>query len=62
MKRLTIHARIMMNVLYMVQKVHEGDVEILAVMNVSDLYLWLRRHDGPAIRLFVELTLFGVIS
>lgn len=29
----------MMNVFYMVQKVDEGDVEILAVMHISDLYL-----------------------
>ena len=49
MKRLTIHAGIMMNVFNMVQKVHEGDVEILAVMHVPDLYLWVGRHDGPAI-------------
>jgi hypothetical protein len=46
----------------MIQKVHEGDVEILAVMDISDLYLWLRRHDGAAIRLFAGLTLFRVIS
>lgn len=51
-----------MDIFNMVQKVHEGDVEILAVMHVSDLYFCLGRHEGPAIRLFAELTLFRVIS
>jgi hypothetical protein len=34
---------------YVVQIFGKRDVEILAARHVSDLYLWLERHRGPAI-------------
>lgn len=53
-KLLTIRAGIAMNRLYMFQKFREGDIEVTAVMHVSNLYLWLERHHCLAIRIVCQ--------
>jgi len=62
-KRLTIRASIMIDGFYVVQKLGKGDLEILAVRHVSDLYLWLERHHSASqSTIFDELTLFRVVT